>query len=205
MFSQRMKRILILILALSSGLSRTGANTLNLDRRWAVEAPADWWFHEVINRDGSRVYTYGMASPEAQKDTVVMLVDATTMQGTNPKLIRGFSMGIALKPMAEVIMQGSEKFVREVKGGLLTEGFRKEEDTINGKLVLVVFVFSAGKLPGEPLPDPAARLVVVHVAGKTDAEVESFIKVFETIEPWREELENKPKQTPEPAVGAAIP
>jgi len=200
-----MRRILTLILALSSCLSLTGANTLNLDKKWVIEAPEDWWFSEVTNRDGLRLYTYGLESPDPLKDTIVMLVDARTMKGTNPKLIRGISMGIALQPMAEVIVQGSERYARAEKGGMLTEGFRKEVSTISGKLVLVVFVFTAAKLPGEPLPDSDSRLVIVHVAGKTDAEVENFIKVFETVKPWVAESENKPNSNPQPAPVAAKP
>ena len=197
-----MPKYFVLSLILFGWLSTASAKMLALDKRWKFDAPEDWWYSDIKNRDGLRLYTFGMESPEPGKETPVFLVDPMSMKGTIPEIIRGFSMGISLKTLEIMTFEGSEKFTRNEKDGLLVDGYRKIIEASNGKLILAVFVFKATKLPGEPLPDPSDRFVIVHVAGRSDVELEEFIKVFESISASDSAARKMPNHSPEPAPGA---
>ena len=184
----------ILVLAIIAALAPSRAAVVSLDKLWQMDAPDDWWYSDVSNRGALRVYTFGTGSPDPIDDPPILLAVANasgeleegdTVRAFAPQLIRGISIGIARAPMAMIDVRKAEKFSRKGKPGLLTEGYRQEIDTVLGKLMLGVFVFSADKLPGKPpLPNADKRLVIVHIAGKSAEELETFIKVFDSVRVW---------------------
>jgi hypothetical protein len=176
------KLIFVFLAVLSAYSTPAVGKTQDLDRRWSLELPDDWWYSSIENTGPLRTYTFGSASPDPLKDTPVMLVDRT-MQGSTPKLIRGISLAVARAPVSQVVVEGAKKFER--KGVWLREGYRTEVETIDGKLILAVFVFTAQKLPGPPLPNADTRLAMAHVAGKTDQELEAFVAILEKLSEWR--------------------
>jgi hypothetical protein len=156
---------------------------LRLGPLWVIDAPDSWLWDQTIDEDGLRIFTFGVDSPEPFSDPPMLLADGRTSTAVTPKLIRGISVGIALRQLALLQIDGSEKITRKGKSHMLGEGYRKEVETTSGKLVLHAFAFTASKLPGEPLPNSDTRFVMVFIAGKTDTEVEDFIKIFETLRP----------------------
>jgi hypothetical protein len=177
-FQMIRKSAFTLLAALQAWSTLVSAKPQDLDRRWSLEIPDDWWYSSTENLGPLRLYTFGAGSPDPLKDAPVMLVDRT-MNGFTPKLIRGISLGVARVPVSQVVVEGSKKFER--KGVWLRNGYRTQVETTDGTLLLAVFVFTAQKLPGPPLPNAETRLVMAHIAGKSDEELEALIAILEKI------------------------
>ena len=165
------------------------AKTVPLDKLWQIDVPDDWWYAEAENDEGLRIYTFGCATPDPLQEPPILLADPKTSKAYKAKLVRGISMGIARKLLETISVEGELKFIREGKAGLLVEGYRKEVETVDGKMFLAAFAFTAEKLPGDPpIAQAAIRKVIVHIAGKSKEELEAFMKVFDSIRVWHPPL-----------------
>lgn len=122
-----------------------------------------------------------MQKPERLTGYPVLLADRAEAKVDAPELIRGISMGITLRPLAMGLVSPVQEYSPKTKGGLLTDGYRRDVETSSGKLVLVAFTFLATKLPGKQLPNADDRLVIVYIAGKSEEEVEGFVEIFDSI------------------------
>lgn len=179
-------------LCIASLLLATGAWAKPLDvlGRWTIEAPEDWWFAETAPRGPLNVATFGMESPEPVKSTPLFVVPGGSVQsgsvvrgGARPNVVRGLSLGIARMRVEQVLTPGAERVEKPLASSLATKAYRREIEGTTGRLILYVWTFPLAKLPGDAGPEAGGRLAVLHIAGRTEEEVERFIKVFETIKP----------------------